>query len=133
MAKIESKEVTVNAPIQEVYDYLLNINNLQHLMPEDKVEKWESTEDSCSFQIKGLAKIGMRKESSQEPEKIHLVSEGKNPFEFTLDIMFTAADQQTKSKMIFDADVNPFMKMMIDKPLTNFFNMLAEKLVEVKS
>ena len=133
MANIESKEVTVNSPINEVYEFLLDLNNLHKLMPEDKVEKWESTHESCSFQIKGLAKIGMKKESTVSPEKIHLVSEGKNPFEFTLDILFKEDGGSTKSKMVFDANVNPFMKMMIEKPLTNFFNMLAEKLAEVKS
>lgn len=101
-------------------------------MPEDRVENWTSTTDTCSFQIKGLARIGMRIAERNEPSLIHIVSDGKNPFDFTLNIHLDGQEAQTEGHFVFDGQMNPFMKMMVEKPLTNFFNMLADKLAELK-
>ncbi|MDR9397539.1 hypothetical protein [Salibacter sp.] len=127
MAKIESKEVTINEKSSTISQFLGNLNNLQKLMPEDKISDWESDEDSCRFQIKGLAKIGMRK-SSEDSSKVVMESEGKNPFDFTLTINLDEKGDDTTAKILFDGKMNPFMKAMVEKPLTNFFNMLADKL-----
>lgn len=127
MAKIESKEVTINEKSSTISQFLGNLNNLQKLMPEDKISDWESDEDSCRFQIKGLAKIGMRK-SSEDSSKVVMESEGKNPFDFTLTISLDEKGDDTTAKILFDGKMNPFMKAMVEKPLTNFFNMLVDKL-----
>jgi carbon monoxide dehydrogenase subunit G len=127
MAKIESKEVTINEKSSTISQFLGNLNNLQKLMPEDKISDWESDEDSCRFQIKGLAKIGMRK-SSEDSSKVVMESEGKNPFDFTLTINLDEKGDDTTAKILFDGKMNPFMKAMVEKPLTNFFNMLVDKL-----
>ncbi len=127
MAKIESKEVTINEKSSTLSKFLGNLNNLQKLMPEDKISDWESDEDSCRFQIKGLAKIGMRK-TSEDSSKVVMESEGKNPFDFTLTINLDEKGDDTTAKILFDGKMNPFMKAMVEKPLTNFFNMLADKL-----
>jgi hypothetical protein len=127
MAKIESKEVTINEKSTTLSKFLGNLNNLQKLMPEDKISDWESDEDSCRFQIKGLAKIGMRKISA-DSSKVIMESEGKNPFDFTLTINLDEKGDDTTAKILFDGKMNPFMKAMVEKPLTNFFNMLADKL-----
>lgn len=131
MAKISGKKVIVNAQAKEVFTFLANLNNLEKLMPEGKIENWNSTEETCSFGIKGLAKIGMKVDSLNEPSNVHIVSHGSNPFDFTLDVHINESGDQTEAQLVFDGNMNPFMKMMAEKPLTNFFNMLADKLVEV--
>ena len=98
-------------------------------MPEDRISDWQSTATECSFQIKGLARIGMKMGEKTEPTLIKLVSNGKNPFPFELNIHLdpTSADSST-THINFQGQMNPFMKMMVEKPLTNFFNMLVDRL-----
>jgi len=128
MATFSSKTVAVNAPASDIFTFLSDLNNLQKLMPEDKIDQWQSDAESCSFQIKGLAKIGMKLHSTDEHKNIHIVSNGKNPFDFTLDIHLNDKGSTTDSQLIFDGNMNAFMKMMAEKPLTNFFNLLADNL-----
>ena len=46
--------------------------------------------------------------------------------------MNKAPDSQgTKLKLTFDADLNPFLKMVAEKPLTNFLNLLVDKYAEI--
>lgn len=129
MLEIKSNEAHVNASTKKVFDFIADFNNFEKLLPEDKVENWQTDGESCSFTVKGLAGIGMKIVERKEPSEIQIESHGKNPFPFTLTV-FIEEEGQEKSKayLLFNGKVNPFMKMMAEKPLTNFFNMLADRL-----
>jgi carbon monoxide dehydrogenase subunit G len=51
--KIESTKSLVNAPAQTVFDFLINTENLFHIMPQDKMSDWVADEKSCSFKAQG--------------------------------------------------------------------------------
>lgn len=128
MATIKSEIVKIHRPVNEVFGFLKDLNNLQKLMPQDRIDHWESTTEECRFTIKGLAGIGMEKTEEHEWGKIRMTSKGKNPFDFVLDVDMKEVEGGTEAQLIFDGKMNPFMKAMVDKPLTNFFNHLATQL-----
>jgi hypothetical protein len=68
------------------------------------------------------------------PEKIAIESAGdKIPLQFNLDVhLKDTGSGKCQGQLIFSSDMNPMMKMMVEKPLTNFFNLLAEKMKEIK-
>ena len=128
MLTIESKAVVVNQPDISVFDFLSDLNNLEKLMPQDRVENWRSTETTCRFAIKNLSTIGMKIKEVQSPSKIVLVSDGKNPFDFSLTIHVQKENSDSQTYFVFDGDVNMFMSTMVKKPLSNFFDQLADNL-----
>ena len=129
--RIESDKAEINKPAAEVFAFLSNFNNFQKLMPPQVVD-WTSTEDECHFKISGMASIGMKIIEKIPNSTIKITSNGKVPFNFTLDIFLTEiSPTQTSGQLIFEADINPMMKMMVEKPLRNFFNLLAGKMKEL--
>lgn len=127
---ITSNQLEIPAAINTVYEFLLDTNNLQLLMPAERIEGWESTNTSCRFKIKNMGGIQMKHNEIDAPTKIQLVSDGKNPFEFTLEMhLESASENSTLGHVTFDAKANTFLAMMIEKPLTAFFNHLVEQLV----
>ena len=129
--KIESERSEINKPVSEVFAFLSNFNNFQKLMPPQVVD-WQSTEDDCHFKISGMASIGMKIVDKTPNSLIKITSNGKVPFSFTLDIILTEIDPtKTSGQLIFEADINPMMAMMVEKPLKNFFNLLAGKMKEL--
>ena len=131
--KIETEHQLVNAEAEEIFNFLTDFNNFEKLLPEDKIENWNSTSGECSFRIKGMTDIGMKIENTQPHSLINVISYHKVPFNFTLDIHLNGVENGTNAYCVFNGDVNPFMKMMVEKPLTNFFNMLVSKLVSIYS
>lgn len=132
MTRIESKKTEVNNSQENIFNFLTDFNNFEKLMPTDKVSEWTSNTNECSFTINGMATIGMRIIEKSPFSSIKIVSHGKNPFEFTLNVNIEAISaDKSVAQLIFAADINPFLKMMVEKPLTNFFNMLADKLKEI--
>jgi carbon monoxide dehydrogenase subunit G len=129
--RIESEKSEINKPSSEVFAFLSNFNNFQKLMPPQVVD-WQSTEDDCSFKISGMATIGMKIIEKIPNTVLKITSNGKVPFNFTLDVTLTEiTPTQTSGQLIFEADINPMLKMMVEKPLRNFFNMLAVKMKEL--
>ena len=133
MTRLSSEKKQVNYSSQDVFNFIGDFNHFQSLLPEERIENWQCTEDTCSFRIKGMTDLGLKHELKEEPEKIVMVSHGKNPFPFNLIIHIVSLDENKSEVHIdFEGEINPFMKMMVEKPLSNFFNMLVEKLTTLK-
>ncbi|MFZ4547419.1 MAG: hypothetical protein ACOYN4_08290 [Bacteroidales bacterium] len=125
---IESKKTPINCPHEKVYHFLGNFDNFGSLLPE-QVSEWQSTGDSCSFEVKGLPKIGLRHVGKTPFVKISMKSEGKLPFTFAFDTHIEAASpQQCLVQLVIDSDMNPFIAVMAEKPLQNFVDVLLVKL-----
>ena len=127
---ITSEVRTINGSAKEVFDYLNDFNNIKHLLPEDKISDWSSDTDQCSFKVQNAAVIPLIKDSVEEPNKINIVSGEKAPFPFTLVVHLAAEGDQTKGHMVFEGEINAFLKMMVVTPLTNLFNYMGKKLEE---
>jgi carbon monoxide dehydrogenase subunit G len=131
MTRIESDKAPVNKTPQEIFQFLSNFNNFQKLMPE-QVTDWKSNDDECSFTIAGMASLGMKIEEKKPNEYIRVIRHGKAPFDFTLECyMQEKENASTEVQLAFNADLNPVMKMMAVKPLTNFLNLLLNKLKDL--
>ena len=126
--KIKSKEGSINKSAQEVFDYLSDMNNFKNLLPEDKISDWQSDTSSCSFKIQGATTISFVIESKEAPGHIHMISGDNAPFKFTLDVHLSENAGVTTGYQIFEADVNMFMKMMVEKPLQNLFDYIVDQL-----
>lgn len=127
---IESTKGIVNRPIDEVFDYLSDMNNFKELLPEDKISNWQSDEKQCSFKVQGTTTISFIRESSTKPSNIHIVSGESSPFNFHLDIHLSEEDGKTLGYQVFNADINMFMKMMVEKPLSHLINVMVGRLEE---
>jgi hypothetical protein len=132
LTKIASDTVEISNSAENVFNYLADFNNFEKLMPP-QVTNWQASADECSFTINGMATIGMKIIEKTPFSKISISSSGKVPFEFMLYVLLTEAGAQScKGQLIFESELNPMMKMMVEKPLGNFFNMLAKKMQDIR-
>lgn len=128
--RIESQNVQIHCRPEKVYSFLSNFDNFGSLLPE-QVADWQSTGDSCSFEVKGLAKLGLRIIEKTPFSRISMKGEGKLPFGFTFNtIIQDSAPEQCQVQLVINADMNPFIAMMAEKPLQNFVDLLLPRLKE---
>ena len=126
--KIESTKVDVNANAATIYSFLKDANNLVHLLPKDNISDFKSSESECSFKVQGGVTITLVQNGGEEPNKLFLKSGEKSPFPFNLTIHINEGAETTNGFIAFDGEVNMFLKMMVEKPLTNLFNYMSNKL-----
>ncbi|MCD4774227.1 MAG: hypothetical protein K8R41_12680 [Bacteroidales bacterium] len=130
MVNIKSEKKDINSSAGEIFSFLSDFNNFQNLMPE-QIVNWQSDENSCTFTIKGMADIGMKIEDKIFPEKIKIISHGKNPFTFELLCFIEMISEKNSNVCLhFNANLNPMLAMMAKKPLQNLVNIMVEKLQE---
>lgn len=131
MTQIESRENTINKDQEKLFAFLGDFNNYERIMP-DKVKNWQSTKDTCTFEIEGLTSLGMKIIERRPNELVKMVDYGKVPFKFSFSAgLRPAGVGACKVKLFFSADLNPIYKMMAVRPLENFLNMLVDKLEEI--
>ncbi|MCB9188612.1 MAG: hypothetical protein H6600_10125 [Flavobacteriales bacterium] len=131
MTRIESKEVLIAANDKVCFDFLMDLNNYQLLLPKDKISDWKSDEQNCSFKIQNTYKLSMKYSESEPTSKILVVSGEGSPFSFDLYINLGADEGSTRAQLVCHADINPFLKMMVQKPLNNLFDYMADRMVKV--
>lgn len=125
--KLETPITTLKKSPQEVYEYLLDLNNFEKIMPSNK-EKFEVEGDSFLVGIYGVPDIRMIISEKAPYSKI-VLSAASSKIDFTLTI--NIAEEQNNlatSQLLFEGNFNPMVAMMVKKPLTNFINDLSNNL-----
>lgn len=131
MTTIESKKVGIAKPAQALHEFLSDMNNFQQLLPASRISEWQSDGKSCSFKVQGAATIGLMLDGGTPPGLLKLKATERSPFPFTLDVHLNEADGTTTAWQVFNADLNPFIKMMVEKPLGNLFDHIADRMKEI--
>lgn len=125
MTRIEVEKRDIKAPTDKVFAYLANFNNYQEMMPES-VTNWVSDENKCELQVSMVPKIFMNIVERLPDNTIKI--KGNGPFEFDLTVSIETLDiNECRTGMVFEADINAFMKMMIEKPMGQFFGYLTKQ------
>ncbi len=125
--KINSNKETINCRAENIFDFISNFKNFEHLVPQDKVNNWNATENECSFAIPNLATIAMEIAEKQAPNRLLIKSKQPSPFDFSMTVELEG-NETVVSSIEFAADVNPMLGMMVKNPLTNFVNILNAQL-----
>ena len=131
MAKIESKIGALRQNEDQVYSFLSDFRNLDPLVPHDKISNWESTQDTCRFDIACAGTISMVIIEREPHKLIKLQSQSQSPVPFTLWMqMKQVSEQDTRIKLTAKAEMNPFMKAMVSKYLKKGLDGIVDKLSE---
>lgn len=127
---IKATTVSVQADRATIQEFLGDANNLIHLLPQDKISDFKATDTECSFKVQGGITISLIQNGTDGLEKLFLKSGKQSPFPFNLTIHMAEKGDQTEGYIEFDGEVNAFLKMMVERPLTNLFNYMSQKLSE---
>ena len=128
MATFKSPEVIVNRTAEDFFTKIGDLNNLKEIMPS-QIEDFESTATTCSFKMKGMPALNLELGEKTPFSKISLTAKGSQ-VPFSLDCFITEKGEQCQARLEINAELNMMMKMMVEKPLTQFLDVLAAKMEE---
>ena len=134
MGKVDfrSHDVSLFVSAEKAYSFILDLNNFQKMMPE-QVVNWQSTADSCAFDIKGMAHITLQRTEAIPEKFIRIVSGPGTPLELELRAHLEKQNPDLTSAWIeLTADLSPMLTLMVSGPLQNLVNIMAEKLKEAQ-
>lgn len=128
MTTIESPRVTVGTTSAALREYFAVPANLESFLPADKISAFEATTEGCSFKLPGGINIVLGLEPAPVEDAVRYASRKGTPIRFHLDLHFNDAGEHTEGRIVCEADLNPFTRMMAEKPLQELFNHIAGEL-----
>ena len=103
-----------------VFSVLSDLSKLELLkdkIPADKISDFKCDEDSCSFSISPVGLVTFVVVEREPNKTIKLKSENL-PFELNVWIQLVSkSEDETRMKLTLRADLNPFVKPMVSKPM----------------
>tara|TARA_B100001250_G_scaffold103406_1_gene87174 strand:+ start:2536 stop:2925 length:390 start_codon:yes stop_codon:yes gene_type:complete len=129
MATFTSPEVIVKRSAEDLFNKISDLNNLKDIMPS-QIENFESTTTTCSFEMNGMPKLSLEITEKKEFSKISLTAtESQVPL--SLNCFITEKGRECQARLEINAELNMMMKMMVEKPLNQFLDVLATKMQNI--
>ncbi|WP_018676615.1 SRPBCC domain-containing protein [Riemerella columbina] len=127
---LEGRKIIVNKSAKQLTEMLKRPEDYQELMP-DGLQKFETVADGFKFGLKGMPEIALKIDEVKENEKVVLKS-ASSSLDFSLTGTLNPVNEnQTEVQLLFEGKFNPFIKMMVEKPLQNFINNLTDKIEQL--
>ncbi len=120
------KEVPYND--ERIFATLSDLNNLERVkdkLPKDKLKDLSFDQDSCSVAVDPIGKITFQI-VEREPNRLIKFTTTNSPIPLHLRIQLEpVTTEETRMKLLVQADLNPFIKQMVAKPLQDALDKLA--------
>ncbi|MDE6493627.1 MAG: hypothetical protein K2L50_03475 [Bacteroidales bacterium] len=127
--KVSSSVLPINGDAGVAYRKISNFAELGGMMPPGQVQDWKATQDTCSFNVGGMAQISMRISQKVEPSLVVITSEGSSPFPFTLAFHFEpSANGGFNSTVEAEVGINMVMAAMIKGQMQKFVDTLNQQI-----
>jgi len=127
---LEGRKIIVNKSAKELSELLKTPDNYKQFMP-DGLQKFESREDGFKFGLQGMPEIALKIDEVTDTKAV--LKSASSSLEFALTAALNPLNEnQTEVQMLFEGKFNPFIKMMVEKPLQNFINTLTDKIETYK-
>ena len=93
----------------------------------DSLQSFETRDNGFKFSLKGMPEIALKVEEVSDNQIV--LKSASSSLDFALrGAMSPVNDSQTEVQLLFDGNFNPFIKMMVEKPLQNFINSLTDNI-----
>lgn len=134
MATFESSVRQIPYPQQSVYDMLSDLSNIDKVkdrIPADKLDSLTFDADSMSISTP-MGSVKLKIVDREEPKCIKFATE-ESPLPFNFWIQILPVDEtSSKMKLTIKAEMNPFIKGMVSKPLQEGIEKIADALQMIK-
>ena len=119
---------------QRVYDMLSDLSHLDRVkdrLPQDKIKDLRFDSDSVSVNVPPVGDIAFNIIEREEPKCVKLeASTSPIPLTLWIQILPTSADA-SKMKLTLRTELNPFIKGMVQKPLQEGIEKIADMLAAI--
>ena len=133
-SKFESSIKQIPYPQEAVYRNISDLSNLEKVrdrIPEDKINDFSFDEDTVTLNVQPVGELKLRICDREEPKCVKFETV-QSPVPFNVWIQVLPVDEQnSKMKVTVKAELNPFIKSMVEKPLQEAVEKIADALAQV--
>ena len=134
-SKFESSVKQIPYPQEAVYRNISDLRNrekVQDRVPEDKVNDFKYDEDTVSLNISPVGELKLRICEREEPKCVKFETvQSPVPFNVWIQVL-PVDDNNSKMKVTVKAELNPFIKGMLEGPMKDGVEKIADALAQIQ-
>ena len=134
MTEFTSEVKTISHSDTDVYRVLSDLRKLELVkdqIPENKLKEFSFDEDSVSFRVDPIGKVTFLVVERELNKLVKFKSE-RLPFDIFLWIQLVSkAEKDTRLRMTVKADLNPFIRGMVEKPMKEAVDKISDMLAQL--
>lgn len=129
LSHFESRSGQLTCSAEELYRFVTDIRNFERFAPHGTINNWQAEKGSCSFTVSMIGPVGLRLAETEINNKVVYKGDAlkKNDFSLVLNIS-SGINNSAEVKVLLNADLNPMLKMVAAKPITQFLETLINEM-----
>ena len=135
ITKFESSVKQIPYSQEAVFRNISDLRNLEKVrdrVPEDKVNDFAFDQDTVSLNVAPVGELKLRICDREEPKCVKFETV-QSPVPFNVWVQVLPVDESNaKMKVTLKAELNPFIKGMVEKPLQDGVEKIADALSQIQ-
>lgn len=133
LSNYESRSGNLSCTSREVFDFVTDIRNFEQFIPGGAINNWQSESDTCSFSVSMVGTISVRIEKKEPYNKVIFRGDALKENDFSMILKINdSSDNTAEVKVMLEAELNPMLKMVANKPIIQFLEKLITEMENFK-
>ena len=125
VSNYESRQGSLKCGANKAYAVITDFRNFGKLAENNSIADWQADKESCSFNVAMLGAVNVKLTEKEEASKVVYTGAAAGNIDFTVTVQLSGNDSESsKISVNLSAYLNPMMKMIADKPIKMFLDLL---------
>jgi hypothetical protein len=121
----ESRYGKLSCIDKDVFAFVTDIRNFKTFIPQGSANNWQADRESCSFSVSMIGMVSIRLAEKEMYSKVVFKGDALKKNDFTLTLYISGHENvPAEVKVSLSADLNPILKKMAAKPISQFLEIL---------
>ena len=129
ISNYESRQGSLKCGANKAYAFITDFRNFGKFANNNNIADWQAEKESCSFNVVMLGAVNIKLAEKEETRKVVYQGTAAGNIDFTVTVHLSNSNaESSKINVNLSAYFNPVMKMMADKPVRMFLDMLISEI-----
>ena len=129
ISNYESRQGSLKCGANKAYSFITDFRNLGKFANNNNIADWQAEKELCSFNVIMLGVVNIKLAEKEEACNVVYQGTAAGNIDFTVTVHLSDNDAElSKINVNLSAYFNPVMKMMADKPVRMFLDMLISEI-----
>jgi len=125
----ESRPGRLSCTTDVAFNFITDLRNFGRFVREGTITKWQAEKESCSFNVSAIGTVKVRLIEKIAGNRVVYQGDALSKNDFTINVDLSGdLSGPADLKLFISAGLNPMMKMMADKPIRQFLELLMEEI-----
>lgn len=129
LSQYHSRPGKLSCTPAEAFAFITDLRNFSRFAKEGTISNWHAEKESCSFTVSMLGTVSVRLIENANSSRVVYQGDALSKNDFTISVNISGEHPETAEvNLSLSASLNPVMKMMADKPIRQFIDILIQEI-----